>query len=81
MQTMSGTGPSPAGSIGGGEARTISQEIDFRMRRLAHEAERERLAGPREGLRAGLGHAIVALGLLVHGIETDQPARPALRTR
>ncbi|MCU0483310.1 MAG: hypothetical protein MUC54_03420 [Chloroflexi bacterium] len=59
----------------------MSQEIDFRRRRLALEAERERLAGPREGLRAGLGHAIVALGLLIHGIETEPPAQPAFRAR
>jgi hypothetical protein len=56
----------------------MGHEIDFRMRRLEAEADRERLAGPREGLRQHLGHALMALGRAIHGIESEHARRPAL---
>ena len=47
------------------------------MRRLAGEAHGERLAGSRDGLRHRVGHALIALGRAIHGIEPEHGARPA----
>jgi hypothetical protein len=81
MQTTR-TGLAPAGSIFTGEGMTtMSDEIDFRMRRLQAEAASERMAPPREGLRQHLGHALMELGRVIHGLEPDQPTKPALRAR
>ena len=60
---------------------TTGDEIDFRAGRLAAEAERERVGGPRHGLRARVGHALIAIGEAIHGIEPEPTARPALRAR
>lgn len=78
MQTI-GHGIAPAGSIFTGEGSGISDEIDFRARRLASEAHRDRLAGPRHGLRHRVGHALIALGRAIHGIESEHGARSAGR--
>lgn len=57
---------------------TMSHEIEFRMRRLEAEADRERLAARRDGVRHHLGHALMALGRAIHGIEAERPTRHAL---
>jgi predicted transcriptional regulator len=74
-------GVTPAGSIFTGEASTVASEIAFRVARLADETDRERLAAPREGLRQRIGHALMALGRAIHGLEPDPAGRPALRAR
>ncbi len=77
-----GSGVVPAGSIFTGEGMTtLSDEVAFRMRRLAAEADRERLRGHHDGMRHRLGHALMALGRSVHGIEPDHATRPALHVR
>ncbi len=81
MQPTMRSGVMPAGSIFTGEASAVAGEIEFRMARLAHEAGREHLAAPREGLRQRIGHALMALGRVVHGLEPEQTAKPALRPR
>jgi len=57
---------------------TMGNEVDFRMQRLQAEADRERLAGKRDGIRQQVGHALIALGLAIHGVEAKHVARPAL---
>jgi hypothetical protein len=79
MQTTIGHGITPAGSIFTGEGSAVSDEIAFRMRRLACEAHGERLAGSRDGLRHHVGHALIALGRAIHGIEPEHGARSAGR--
>lgn len=81
MRPTMRSGVTPAGSIFTGEASAAAGEIQFRMARLAHETDRERLAAPREGLRQRIGHALMALGRSIHGLEPDQAGRPALRAR
>jgi hypothetical protein len=82
MQTPNGSGVVPARTIFTGEGMTtMCDEIDFRMQRLAGEADRERLAGPRDGLRQQLGHALMALGRAIHGVEPEQRGHPALDAR
>jgi hypothetical protein len=83
MQTKGRIGASPTAttSFTGQGMTTMCTEIDFRMRRLEAEADRERLAGPREGLRQHLGHALMALGRAIHGIEPERAPRPALDAR
>lgn len=80
MQTKDSLGASPTATIifTGGGLTTMSNEIDFRMRRLAAEADRERLAGRREGVRQRLGHALMALGRAIHGLEPEHAARRSL---
>ena len=51
------------------------------MRRRAGEAHTERLAGAREGPRQHVGHALMALGRAIHGIERERAGRPALDPR
>jgi len=68
MQTTSWLGFSPVRSA----------EIDYRTGRFQAEAAGERLAGPRDGIRQHLGHALMALGRAIHGIEAEHAARPAL---
>jgi hypothetical protein len=68
-------------TLAGEGMTTMCSEIDFRMRRLEAEAYRERLAGPRDGLRQRLGHAHMALGRAIHGIETENATRPELAAR
>jgi hypothetical protein len=55
-------------------------EVEYRMRRLLDEAASERLAAGRDGIRQHLGHALIALGRAIHGVEAEHTARPALRT-
>lgn len=80
MQTKGRLGASPtdATSFRGEGMNAMSHEIEFRMRRLQGEAERERLAPRRDGLRHRLGHALMALGQTIHGIEAERPARQSL---
>jgi hypothetical protein len=80
MQTKGRFGVPPAATaIFTGEGMsTMGHEIDFRMRRLEVEASRERLAWKRDGVRQQLGHALMALGRAIHGIEADGSGRPAL---
>jgi hypothetical protein len=80
MQTRDRFGaPSTTSTTLAGEGMTtMCSEIDFRMRRLEAEAYRERLAGPRDGLRQHLGHALMALGRAIHGVEPQHASRPAL---
>jgi hypothetical protein len=82
MQTKDRPGAPPALAISIGEGKTtMSNEIDYRIGRLTTEAARRRLAGPREGIRQHLGHALMALGRAIHGIEPERVARPALGSR
>ena len=80
MQPNDGLSPSPTRTaIFTGEGmNAMGHEIDFRMRRLEAEAGRERLAVPRDGIRQHVGHALMALGRAIHGIETEHVSRPAL---
>jgi hypothetical protein len=83
MQPNDGLSPSPNGTqIFTGEGmNAMGHEIDFRMRRLEAEAGRERLAVRRDGVRQHVGHALMALGRAIHGIETEHVSRPALDAR
>jgi hypothetical protein len=81
MQMTIGPGVTPAGAIFTGEASAACGEIDFRMRRLETEAAHERLAGSPAGLRRHVGHALMALGRIIHGMEPDQGGRPVLQGR
>lgn len=83
MQTNGGLStPLAATPILMGEGtNTMSNEIEFRMRRLEGEAQRERLAPRRDGLRQHVGHALMALGRAIHGIEVEHAPRPALDAR
>lgn len=80
MQTKDRLGlPPTAIAIFTGEGMTImSDEIEFRMRRLAAEADHARLATQRDGVRQRLGHGLMALGRVVHGIEAEHATRRAL---
>lgn len=77
MQTKTTSGVAPAGRLLTVEGTIMDYEVDYRMRRLGDEARRERLAGPREGVRQHVGHALMALGRAVHGLEPERPARAA----
>jgi hypothetical protein len=83
MQTSHGLGPSPTRTvIFTGESMNVTgHEIDFRMRRLQAEARRERLAVQRDGVRQHVGHALMAMGRAIHGIEPEQVSRPVLDAR
>ena len=83
MQANGGLGASPSRTqIFTGEGmNAMGHEIDFRMRRLEAEAGRERLAIPRDGIRQHVGHALMALGRAIHGIETEHVSRTALDAR
>lgn len=81
MYTKTASGLAPAGSILTGEGSAMSDEIELRMHRLAAEARRERLAGPRDGLRQRVGHALMALGHAIHGLEPEQHGQRALGPR
>lgn len=58
--------------------RAAGAEADFRAGRLLAEAAREHATERRPGLRHHLGHAIIAIGRAIHGLEVEAPARPAL---
>jgi hypothetical protein len=82
MQTKDRFGaPSTTTTFAGEGMTTMCSEIEFRMRRLEDEAHRERLAGPRDGLRQRLGHALMALGRAIHGVESENATRPELAAR
>jgi len=87
MQTTNRRGASPTTHMStltlyaGNGLRTSGAEIDFRMHRLAAEAEREQAVGPRHGVRGRVGHALIALGREIHGLEAEPAVRPALRAR
>jgi hypothetical protein len=83
MQTNDGLGASPTTTaIFTGEGmNAMGHEIDFRMRRLGAEAERERMMVRRDGVRQHVGHALMALGRAIHGMEPERPSRPALDVR
>ena len=80
MRTTRGIGPTVATAtiFTGAGMTTTSHEIDFRMRRLEAEAGRERLAVRRDGVRQHVGHALMALGRVIHGIESEPVSRRAL---
>jgi hypothetical protein len=82
MQTRDRFGaPSTTDTFAGEGMTTLCNEIDFRMRRLEDEAHRERLVGPRDGVRQHLGHALMALGRAIHGIEPESATQPELAAR
>jgi hypothetical protein len=83
MHPKNGLSPSPTRTaIFTGEGmNAMGHEIDFRMRRLEAEACRERLTSPRHGIRQHIGHALMALGRAIHGIEAEHVSRPALDAR
>jgi hypothetical protein len=80
MHPDDGLSPAPTRTaIFTGEGmNAMGHEIEFRMRRLEAEACRERLASPRHGIRQHVGHALMALGRAIHGIEKEHASRPAL---
>ena len=80
MQPNDGLSPSPTRTaIFTGEGmNAMGHEIDFRMRRLETEAGRERLVVRRDGVRQHVGHALMALGRVIHGIESEPVSRRAL---
>jgi hypothetical protein len=80
METRIGIGGSPVLDVYRSEGTAPRPVIDERIARLQAEAATERLAGPREGLRQHVGHALMALGRTIHGLEPEQPVRPALDT-
>lgn len=78
METRVGLGGSPAMNVFSSDETVLRLVVDERAARLRADAAAERLAGPREGMRQHLGHALMALGRAIHGLEPEQPARPAL---
>ena len=78
METRIGIGGSPVLDVYWSEGTAPRPVIDERIARLQAEAAAERLAGQREGLRQHVGHALMALGRTIHGLEPEQPIRPAL---
>jgi hypothetical protein len=58
---------------------TLSTEIDFRMDRLAREANRTGRAGLRVGIRHLVGHCLIALGMALHGGQPVHGGQPATR--
>lgn len=72
MHTTSGLLASTGMVIFSGEGSVTTTEIDYRMGHLAGQAARERLAGPREGVRQAVGHALIALGRAIHGLEPER---------
>jgi hypothetical protein len=80
METKVGLGGSPALGTYWSGGTAPHPVIDERIAGLQAEAAAERLAGRREGLRQHVGHALMALGRAIHGLEPDQPIRRALDT-
>lgn len=80
METRIGLGASPALNVFSDESHLTSLDIRDRVARRQAEAAGERLARSRDGLRQHLGRALMALGRAIHGLEPDQPIRPALDT-
>jgi len=65
--------------ISDGAVPMTCHEVEYRMRRLLDEAASERLVAGRDGIRQHLGHALIALGRAIHGVQLEHVARPALR--
>lgn len=61
--------------------RATGAEAAFRADRLLAEAARDHAETRRPGLRHHLGHAIIAVGRAIHGLEVEPPARQALDAR
>lgn len=61
--------------------RATGAEADFHAGRLLAEAARDHAVERRPGLRHHVGHAIIAIGRAIHGLEVESPARPALDAR
>ena len=61
--------------------RASGAEVDFHANRLLVEAAQQHAAPRREGMRQALGHAIIAIGNAIHGLEPEPPARRALDAR
>jgi hypothetical protein len=61
--------------------RATGAEAEFHAGRLLTEAARDHAGQPRAGLRHRVGHAIIALGRQIHGLEAETTARPVLRAR
>ena len=61
--------------------RATGAEVDFHAGRLLAEAARGHAGERRPGLRRHVGHAIVAIGRAIHGLEVEPPARRALDAR
>jgi hypothetical protein len=61
--------------------RATGAEADFHAGRLLAEAARDHARVGRPGLRHRVGHALIALGREIHGLEAETTARPALRAR
>jgi hypothetical protein len=78
METRVGLGGSPAMNIFSSDPAVMRIPVDDRIRHLRADACGERVAGAREGLRQHVGHALMTLGRAIHGLEPEQPARPAL---
>jgi hypothetical protein len=90
MQTRIATTCSPPVPILSGQvAGMTSSETDYRRDRLAAEAAEERLAAaarddgpaPRDSLRQRVGHALMAAGRAIHGMEPESAPRQSLRPR
>jgi len=76
-------GPRHPRWVDGGAVQMTCYEVEYRMGRLLDEADRERLAGRRPGLRELLGQALIAIGRSISG-SASEPAprsRPALPAR
>ena len=61
--------------------RAAGAEVDFHANRLLVEAAQVHAAPRRDGMRQVLGHAIIAIGRAIHGLEVEPPARRALDVR
>jgi hypothetical protein len=77
-----GTAPTSTLALYAGDGmRATGAEAEFRAQRLLAEAARDHDGEPRPGLRHHVGHAIIAIGRAIHGLEVEAPARPALDVR
>jgi hypothetical protein len=80
MHTTNRLGAPPMAAISTRDGMTtLSTEIDFRMDRLAGEANRTRRAGLRFGIRHLVGHCLIALGMALHGGQPVHGGQPATR--
>jgi hypothetical protein len=61
--------------------RAAGAEVEFHANRLLAEAARDHAGRRRPGLRHHVGHAIIAIGRAIHGLEVEPPARRALDAR
>jgi hypothetical protein len=61
--------------------RATGAEADYHAGRLLAEAARDHAGEHRPGLRHHVGHAVIAIGRAIHGLDVEPPARPALDPR